>query len=215
MKNAPARLLAEFLGVFILVLVGIGAITNDAGLTGIALAFGLAIFVAISAFGHISGGHFNPAVTIALAATKRITTVDAGAYIVAQLIGGATAAAVASMVFGSFAGTAALGDGIDVTTGVIIEVIATFILMIVIMGVAIDSRGSFAILGGLPVAMAVACNVFWAGPATSAAMNPARWFGPALVAGDMSNAVVWIVGPIVGALLAVFAYDLVMKPEPV
>ena len=213
MKNAPARLLAEFLGVFFLCLFGIGAITNDAGLTGVALAHGFAIFIAISAFGHISGGHFNPAVTIALAATKRIAAVDASAYIVAQLIGGATAAAIANMVFGSFAGVPALGDGIDVTTGIVIELIATFILMIVIMGVAVDSRGSFAVLGGLPISMAIVGDIYWSGPATGAAMNPARWFGPALVSGEMSNAIVWIVGPIVGALLAVFVYDLVMKPE--
>lgn len=213
MKNAPARLLAEFLGVFFLCLFGIGAITNDAGLTGIALAHGFAIFIAISAFAHISGAHFNPAVTVALAATKRIAALDASAYIVAQLIGGAAAAAVANLAFGSFAGVPALGDGIDLTTGIIIEAIATFILMIVIMGVAVDSRGSFATVGGFPIALAIVGDIFWSGPATGAAMNPARWFGPALVSGDMSNALVWIVGPIVGALLAVFAYDLVMKPE--
>jgi MIP family channel proteins len=213
MKNAPARLLAEFLGVFFLCIFGIGAITNDAGLTGIALAHGIAIFVAISAFAHISGAHFNPAVTVALAATKRIAALDASAYIVAQLVGGAAAAAVANLAFGSFAGVPALGDGVEVSTGIIVEAIATFILMIVIMGVAVDARGTFPIVAGLPIGLAITGDIFWAGPATGAAMNPARWFGPALVSGDMGNAVVWIVGPIVGALLAVFAYDLVMKPE--
>ena len=73
MKDAPARLLAEFLGVFFLCLFGIGAIMNGADLTGVALAHGLAIFIAICAFAHISGAHFNPAVTVALAATKRTT----------------------------------------------------------------------------------------------------------------------------------------------
>ncbi len=213
MKNAPARLLAEFLGVFFLCLFGIGAITNDAGLTGIALAHGIAIFVAISAFAHISGAHFNPAVTIALAATKRIAALDASAYVVAQLIGGAAAAAIANLAFGSFAGVPALGDGVSSSTGIIVEAVATFILMIVIMGVAVDARGTFPIVAGLPIGLAITGDIFWAGPATGAAMNPARWFGPALVSGDMSNALVWIVGPIVGALLAVFVYDLVMKPE--
>ena len=107
MKDAPARLLAEFLGVFFLCLFGIGAIMNGVDITGVALAHGLAIFVAICAFAHISGAHFNPAVTIALAATKRIAPVDAVAYIVAQLIGAAAAAAVLKSAFGTLGGVPA------------------------------------------------------------------------------------------------------------
>ncbi len=212
MKDAPARLLAEFLGVFFLCLFGIGAITNDAGLTGIALAHGLAIFIAIAAFAHVSGAHFNPAVTVALAATRRIAPVDAIAYIVAQLVGGLAAAYVANLAFGTFKGVPALGSGLSVSTGIIIEAIATFILMVTIMGVAVDSRGAFSIVAGLPIGLAIFGDIMWSGPVTGAAMNPARWFGPALVKGDMSNAVVWIVGPIVGALVAAFVYDAVIKP---
>ena len=213
MKNAPARLLAEFLGVFFLGLASVGAITNDADLTGVALSQGIAIFIAISALAHISGAHFNPAVSIALAATKRIPLLDASAYVVAQLIGAASAVAVINMAFGGIAGLPALGDGVDVTTGLVVEAIATFILMMVIMGVAVDSRGTFAIVAGLPIGLAISMDILWSSSLTGAAMNPARWFGPALISGDMSNAIVWIVGPIVGALLAVFVYDLVMKPE--
>jgi aquaporin Z len=215
MKDAPARLLAEFLGVFFLCLFGIGAIMNGVDITGVALAHGLAIFVAICAFAHISGAHFNPAVTIALAATKRIAPVDAVAYIVAQLIGAATAAAVLKSAFGTLGGVPALADGVTTSTGILIEAVATFILMIVIMGVAVDSRGTFSIVAGLPIGMAIVGDIFFAGPATGAAMNPARWFGPALVTGDMGSALIYLVGPIVGALVAVFIYDLVMKPAKV
>jgi len=215
MKDAPARLLAEFLGVFFLCLFGIGAIMNGVDITGVALAHGLAIFVAICAFAHISGAHFNPAVTIALAATKRIAPVDAVAYIVAQLIGAAAAAAVLKSAFGTLGGVPALADGVTTSTGILIEAVATFILMIVIMGVAVDSRGTFSIVAGLPIGMAIVGDIFFAGPATGAAMNPARWFGPALVTGDIGSALIYLVGPIVGALVAVFIYDLVMKPAKV
>lgn len=212
MKDAPARLLAEFLGVFFLCFFGIGAITNGAELTGVALAHGIAIFVAIAAFGHISGAHFNPAVTVALAATKRIAAVDASFYIIAQLLGGLVAAYVADLAFGSFSGVPALGDGVSSGTGITIEAITTFILMVTIMGVAVDSRGSFSAVNGLPIGLVIVGDIFFAGPVTGAAMNPARWFGPALVNGDLSNAVVWIVGPIVGALVAALVYDTVVKP---
>lgn len=214
MKDAPSRLLAEFLGVFFLCLFGIGAIVNGdkTGLVGIALAHGLAIFVSICAFAHISGAHFNPAVTTALAATKRIAPLDALAYIVAQLMGAAAASAIASYVYGKAwtAGVPAL-TGVNVSKGIVIEAVATFALMIVIMGVAVDGRSNAAI-AGLPIGLVIVGDIFWSGPLTGAAMNPARWFGPAVVAGDFSNAIVWIVGPILGALVAAFAYDTIMKP---
>ncbi len=213
MNNATARLLAEFLGVFFLCLFGIGAIMNGADLTGVALAHGLAIFVAICAFAHISGAHFNPAVTLALAATKRIAPTDALAYVIAQLVGAVAAAAILNAAFGTLGGVPSLGDGVSVSTGILVEAVATFILMVVIMGVAVDSRGTFSIVAGLPIGMAIVGDIFFAGPATGAAMNPARWFGPAVVAGDLGSALVYIVGPIVGAMVAVFVYDMVMKPS--
>jgi hypothetical protein len=214
MKDAPSRLLAEFLGVFFLCLFGIGAIINNAGLVGVALAHGIAIFVVVCAFAHISGAHFNPAITVAMAATKRIALVDGVAYIAAQLLGGIAAAALAKYIVKNIgAGVPALAAGqVNVTQGILIEAVATFALVIVVMGVAVDSRGTFAAVAGLPIGLVITGDILWSGPATGAAMNPARWFGPALINGDLSNAVVWIVGPIVGALVAVFAYDLIMKP---
>jgi aquaporin Z len=215
MKDAPSRLLAEFLGVFFLCLFGIGAIVNVAqtGLVGIALAHGLAIFVSICAFAHISGAHFNPAVTTALAATKRIAPLDALAYIVAQLLGGLAAAALAKYIYGNLSanGTPGLNPAVNVTQGILIEAIATFALMMVIMGVAVDGRSNAAI-AGLPIGLVIVGDIFWSGPLTGAAMNPARWFGPALVNGDFADAIVWIIGPILGALVAALAYDTIMKP---
>jgi len=213
MKDAPARLIAEFLGVFFLCLFGIGAISNGFDITAIALAHGFAIFVAICAFAHISGAHFNPAVTVALAATRRIAPVDAVAYIVAQLLGGVAAAALVKSAFGGLKGVPALGAGVSTGTGLMVELVATFILMIVIMGTAVDPRGTFSIVAGLPIGLVIVGDIFWAGPATGAAMNPARWFGPALVDGALSTTpVVWIVGPIAGALIAAAVYELAMKP---
>lgn len=212
MQNAPARLLAEFLGVFFLCFFGIGAITNGAELTGVALAHGIAIFVAIAAFAHVSGAHFNPAVTTALAATRRITPIDAIGYVIAQLLGGFVAAFVAEFTFGTLAGVPSLAAAANTSDGILVEAIATFILMITIMGVAVDKRGSFSTISGLPIGLAITGGIMFAGPVTGAALNPARWFGPALVAGDLSNAVVWILGPIIGALVAAFIYDAVIKP---
>mgnify|MGYP006268996495 CR=1 FL=1 len=219
MKDAPSRLLAEFLGVFFLCLFGIGAILNTAGqpnnggLVAVALAHGLAIFIAVCAFAHISGAHFNPAITVAMAATKRISLVDGVAYIVAQLLGGVAAAALAKYAYSNIAsGVPALAPTVSTSQGILIEAVATFALVIAVMGVAVDSRGTFAAVAGLPIGLMITADILWAGPATGAAMNPARWFGPALINGGMSNAIVWIIGPIVGALVAVYAYDLVMKP---
>jgi aquaporin Z len=212
MQNAPARLLAEFLGVFFLCFFGIGAITNGAELTGVALAHGIAIFVAIASFAHVSGAHFNPAVTTALAATRRITPIDAIGYVIAQLLGGFVAAFVAEFTFGTLAGVPSLAAAANASDGILVEAIATFILMITIMGVAVDKRGSFSTISGLPIGLAITGGIMFAGPVTGAALNPARWFGPALVAGDLSNAVVWILGPIIGALVAAFIYDAVIKP---
>ncbi|MBU6347887.1 MAG: aquaporin [Actinomycetales bacterium] len=214
MKDAPSRLLAEFLGVFFLCLFGIGAIVTQAGTIGVALAHGLAIFVAICAFAHISGAHFNPAITLAMAATKRISLVDGLAYIVAQLLGGTAAALLAQYAYGDAwsAGVPTLASTATLTQGILVEAIATFALVIVVMGVAVDQRGTFAAVAGLPIGLVITADIFWSGPITGAAMNPARWFGPALVNGGFGNALVWIVGPILGALVAAYVYDLVMKP---
>jgi MIP family channel proteins len=216
MLNAPARLMAEFVGTFALVLLGAGSILSGADLTGTAIAHGIAIFVFVSAFAHISGGAFNPAVTIALWATKRMKSLDALAYIVTQLLGGLLAAFVLKFAYGSFAqnvGVPTLAQPINPLNGLLIEAVATFLLMMVIMGVAIDSRGTFSAVAGLPIGLIITAGILFAGPLTGGAMNPARWFGPAIASGQLTNFWIWIVGPILGALAAVFLYDGLVKPR--
>ena len=216
MENAPARLMAEFVGTFALVLLGAGSILSGADITGIALAHGIAIFVSVSAFAHISGGSFNPAVTIALWASKRMKSLDALAYIVTQLLGGLLAAFLLKIAYGSYAqtvGVPTLAQPIKPIYGLVVEAIATFLLMMVIMGVAIDSRGTFSAVAGLPIGLIISADILFSGPLTGGAMNPARWFGPAIASGQLTNFWIWILGPILGALAAVFLYDGLVKPK--
>ena len=171
--------------------------------------------ISISAFAHISGGMFNPAVTIAMWVTKRMKSIDALAFIVTQLIAGVFAAVVLKIGYGTYAqniGTPTLAQPIKPVYGLLVEFIATFILMMVIMGVVIDKRGSYATVAGLPVGLAVTAGVLFAGPLTGGAMNPARWFGSAIASGSYANFWIWIVGPLAGAIAAAFLYDAVMKP---
>lgn len=216
MENAPARLMAEFIGTFTLVLLGAGVVLSGGDLGAIALANGFAILISVAAFRHISGGAFNPAVTIALWATKRMPSLDAIAYIVSQLLGGLLAAVFLKLSYGSYAqtvGVPTLAQPIKPIYGLLVEAITTFILMMVIMGVAVDGRSTFNAVAGIPIGFTVAADILFAGPLTGGAMNPARWFGPAVASGQMTNFWIWIAGPIIGALVAVFAYDLIVKPK--
>ena len=209
------KLVAEFLGTFTLVFVGAGAImTGKADLLGIALAHGLAIAIMIAAVGGISGGHFNPAVTFGFLLTKRISIEKAAQYWVSQLLGASFAAWILKSVYGSMAGTvggASLSQGVSPMKAMLAEGIGTFLLMLVIVGTAIDKRGSFA--AGFPIGLTISSVILVIGPMTGAALNPARWFGPALVTGTWSNAWVWIIGPLLGAGLAALGYNWLLNPK--
>jgi len=209
------KLVAEFLGTFTLVFVGAGAImTGKADLLGIALAHGLAIAIMIAAVGGISGGHFNPAVTFGFLVTKRISIEKAAQYWVSQLLGAAFAAWTLKSVYGSMAGSvggASLSQGVSPMKAMLAEGIGTFLLMLVIVGTAIDKRGSFA--AGFPIGLTISSVILVIGPMTGAALNPARWFGPALVTGTWSNAWVWIIGPLLGAGLAALGYNWLLNPK--
>lgn len=209
------KLVAEFLGTFTLVFVGAGAImTGKADLLGIALAHGLAIAIMIAAVGGISGGHFNPAVTFGFLLTKRISIEKAAQYWVSQLLGAAFAAWTLKSVYGSMAGSvggASLSQGVSPMKAMLAEGIGTFLLMLVIVGTAIDKRGSFA--AGFPIGLTISSVILVIGPMTGAALNPARWFGPALVTGTWSNAWVWIIGPLLGAGLAALGYNWLLNPK--
>ena len=220
-----SKYVAEFIGTFALILIGAGAVCvngltgGSVGLVGIALAHGLTIMTMVYALGHVSGGHFNPAVTTAMAVTRRIETKDAVAYIVAQLAGASTAAFLLSYWFPRASGApialgaCALMSGISPTAGILLEGVLTFFLVTVIWGVAVDARGAKPAVG-LAIGLTITLDILMGGPVTGAAMNPARAFGPALISGSWVNHVVYWIGPILGGILAALLYDGMFLKEP-
>ena len=217
----PAAL-AEFIGAFTLVVAGVGAIIStqnlsDGGnLVAVALAHGLAIGLMVAALGHISGGQFNPAVTISMLATGEIGPSRAVGYIVAQVLGGIAGAGVLTLVFpalgpmgrnnpGVNLGLPGLGPEVSVSGAVIMEVVMTFFLVLVIFGTVVDPRGPKAI-APLAIGLTISMDLLTGGRITGAAMNPARAFGPAVVQQDFTNWWIYWVGPIAGGLIAAFAY---------
>ena len=216
--NLPRRCAAEGLAAFALVFAGCGAIVTDAtrdgvlGTLGVALVFGLVIMAMIYATGHLSGAHINPAVTIAFTLTRHFPGRDAIAYIAAQLVGATLAAFV--LLFAWPEAPADLGatvPSVEVGTALLYEVLMTAILMFVIISVATDAR---AVGAGAAIAIGgtVALDAIFGGPLTGASMNPARSFGPALASGTWTDFWIYLVGPVVGAALGAFAYQLVRTP---
>jgi aquaporin Z len=221
LRTESGNLVCEFLGVFALTLIGPGTIiaTGGENLVAIALAHGLALGLLIAAAGHISGGVFNPAVAIALMATGKLPATRGGMYIVAQVLGGVAAALCLLPLFPAAArdavhlGTTLPGPGVSAGQALFAEILLTFFLMFVVYGVAIDNRGPAA-LAGLAIGLTVTFDILMGGVISGAAMNPARWFGPALVSGSWDAAWVYIVGPPVGALIAAFLYNTLLLPQP-
>jgi MIP family channel proteins len=209
------KMVAEGVGAFALSFIGVGAIIYGGaagGLTTVALAHGLVIAVMVCAVGHISGGHFNPAVTFGFLVTKRIAIVDAVGYWVAQLGGAALGALLISLtlpnnVANIEGGLTRLGNGVSVGDGLAIEFVLTFFLVWVIFGVAVDPRGSFAMVAGLPIGLTVALDIMMGGPLTGASMNPSRTFGPDLVAGVWDNAWLYFVACPLGGAAAALLYE--------
>ena len=215
--------IVEFLGPFALVFAGVGAIIQTQGedLVAIALAHGLAIGLMISAVGHISGGAFNPAVTLGLLAAGRIDPPRAGVYIVAQLLGGVAGAAALTLVYpdlgeigrnrlGVNLGVPVLGPDVSVTNGLVMEIILTFFLMFVIFGVVIDKRTGGRAIAGLAIGLTITMDIFAGGVVSGAVMNPARALGPAIIQGDFADHWIWWLGPIVGAVVAALLYNEVL-----
>ena len=214
--------IAELVGTFILVFggtaVAVGAILSrpTAGAAydslAIALAFGLSLAIVVAAIGHVSGAHVNPAVTLGMAATGKFPWRYAPHYVVAQLVGAVLAALATWLTFGgparSEASLAATypAQGVGDLQAFIVEILITFILVFVVMAVATDERAPAAI-APIAVGFALAVGVFIAGPVTGGAVNPARALGPMLVAGDLTSAWLYILGPIIGGVLAALLYD--------
>jgi aquaporin Z len=220
-------LVAEFIATFALIFVGVMSIAmaglsdsahSSAALIAVALAHGLTIGVMASATGAISGGHINPAVTFGMIVTRRIGAGLGLAYMVAQLLGGAVGAYAAKVcdttgiLAKSGYGVPALHASTTPEIGILIEGIATFFLVFVIFGTAVDPRAHK--VGGLFIGLTITLDILMCGPLTGGAMNPARWFGPALVSGQWEQAAVYIAGPLIGAALAALVYAFLMEDKP-
>jgi MIP family channel proteins len=223
-SKVTPKFLAEFIGTFAIVFFGAGSVCVNSqfpgslGLVGISLTFGMVVAVMVSATGHISGAHFNPAVTVMCLVTRRIPTRLAGIYASAQLAGAASAALLLRYAFTPEAwskvnlGATGLTATLPPVLGALIEAILTFFLVVVIFGTAIDQRGHR--LGGIAIGGIVCVDILVGGPLTGASMNPARSFGPALASGYWTNHWVYWIGPMLGAVGGAWAYERVMAPRP-
>lgn len=227
------RCLAEFIGTAFLVFVGAGTATASGSMLGskvqamititdllaVALAFGFALTVMFYTIGHISGCHINPAVSIAMAVLKHIDWSEAGAYIVAQLLGALVGAMIIALAFPA-AATTLSGYGVtnfvELTTSylvaVVLEAIGTFFLLMVIMGTAVNRRAR-PVIAGIAMGLTLAALILALGSVTGGSLNPARTIGPWLVQIMMggfypfSHLFAYIIGPIVGGILGAYAYS--------
>jgi aquaporin Z len=207
---------AEFVATFALIFVGAGAsilyLNGVLDLTGVALAHGLVLAIMVSITAHLSGGLVNPAVSVSLWVTGKLAGNRAAILIAAQVLGAVAGAFVLRALAPAQAwdaasgGTPALADGYAAAKGVMVEAFTTFFLVFAVYGTAVDDRGPFAKTAGFTIGLVIAFDILAFGPYTGAAMNPARWFGPALAAGDWSDWYVWIVGPVAGAIVAGVVY---------
>ncbi|HIP50615.1 MAG TPA: MIP family channel protein [Campylobacterales bacterium] len=222
MSSLKARLTAEFIGTFILVFSGTGAVivemlTGAMGHVGIALTFGLVVTALIYAFGHISGAHFNPAVSIAFVVMGEFEKKELLPYILAQILGAILASLTLYLLFiveiKSMADVAYLGATLprgSVWQSFLFEFILTFILMLIIASSAVHAKAvkSFA---GLAIGFTVGLEAMFAGPICGASMNPARSIAPALVSGHLEHLWLYIVATILGAVASVYVYNIMKE----
>ena len=227
------RLLAETIGTALLVVFGAGAVVaalstgqgklDYAGLGIVAFSFALVIAAAVYMFGTTSGAHINPAVTVSLAVVRRFPWVEVVPYVAAQLLGAIIGAILINAIFGSRAsdlyvsGGTVVGAGFTQAQAVVAEGLGTFLLMATIMALAIDRRAP-AGFGGLIIGLSVACEIMVIGPISGGSVNPARTLGPDVATGIFGGSVEWgelwiyFAGPLVGAIVAAVAYDLIAQP---
>ena len=211
--------MAEGFATFALVFAGCGAIVVDSqrggslDQTGIAAAFGLAIMAMIYATGHLSGAHINPAVTVAFASTRHFPMRDAIAYVPAQLAGAVAGALTLRLAWeGTPANLGATVPSVGIGAALVYEFAMTALLMFVIMAVATDTR-AFGAAAAIAIGGTVALDALFGGGVTGASMNPARSFGPALVASEWTDFWIYLVAPVTGALAGALLYGLV-RHEP-
>jgi aquaporin TIP len=222
------QLVVEFIGTFALMFFGGGAIVvtaaeglgANAGLLVVALAHGLAIGLMVAAAGHISGGLYNPALTVGLMVTGRMPSQRGVAYIISQCLGALVAALALKAIFDGSQidavklGVPLVGERYDVLAALLAEVIGTFFLMYAVYGTAVDPRGAKAI-APLVIGLTITIGVLAIGPVSGAALNPARAIGPAIVQGEFADHWIYWVGPIAGAVLAALLYHHLLMRGPI
>ena len=224
MENTGKAVIAEFIGTFALIFFGAGSVilylNGQLDLVGVALTHGLVIAIMVSQMGHLSGGVFNPGIQIALWVTGKMSSARTLAYMAGQLAGGAVGGFLLKFLVPHAAfvaaagGAAALGNGISIGKGILLEAVGAFFLAWAVFATVIDRRGPFAKMAGFTIGLTITFGMLAIAPWTGAAFNPARWFGPALAAGHWGDWFVWIVGPIAGAILAgVLYWGLFLRDE--
>lgn len=214
-SKLSSALIAEFVGTFALIFIGAGAgAIGQAGLVGVAFAHGFVIFAFAYAYGHISGTHLNPAVTIGLWAGRQVDTARAVGYIVAQILGGIAGAFLLKTVAGpnaSSLGVTTLAPGIDPAMGMVIELVLTFFLVNTIYNAAVSGKAGN--MAGAAIGLTLVFAILMGGPLTGASLNPARTLGPAIASGVFDNVWVYLVGPPLGGILAAILYRTVLAEK--
>lgn len=218
MKSDLSRaLVAETIGTFALIFIGAGAgALGIGGLVGVALAHGFVIVGFAYSYGHISGTHINPAVTIGVWLAGKMDTGKAFSYVVFQLLGGALGAFALRYVLGGTAtglGATSLAEGLTVGgatisitpgMGLVIEAILTFFLVNAVLNAAVSGKAGD--LAGLAIGVTLVFAILMGGPLTGASLNPARSLGPAMATGNFTNLWIYFAGPLLGAAVAVVLY---------
>jgi len=208
------KYISEFIGTFSMIFCGTGAMTinevtgGDVTHVGIGLTWGLIVMAMIYAFGDISGAHFNPAVTIAFAYAKKFAWKEVPKYIIAQILGAFTASVILLFLFPT---SEFLGSTIPTVTiwrAFVLELLLTFFLMVTIINVSTGSK-EIGVIAGIAIGGVVLLEATFAGPITNASMNPARSLAPNIVSGNVQGLWLYMVAPILGALLAVVSCKLV------
>jgi len=220
MTGHMRALLAEAAGTFMFFFIGAGAIvaTNGEDLVAVALAHGLGLAVAVSSFGALSGGHFNPAVTFGLAVAGKHPWPRVATYWIAQIFGALVAGFALRYAFDfdpsalarTHVGTPELAVNVTVLTGIVVEAILTIFLLWAVFGTAVSPLAPR--IAGFGIGLVVAADILAGGGITGASMNPARWLGPAVAANFYDNWFVYLIGPLAGAALAGLSYRYVFAP---